>query len=38
MVYTDVETGFGCINWIHLARDRDQWRILVNRVMNFQAP
>jgi hypothetical protein len=22
------------VNWIHLAQDRDQWRILVNTFMN----
>jgi hypothetical protein len=26
------------MNWIHLAEDRDQWRALVNTVMNFQIP
>jgi hypothetical protein len=24
------------MDWIHLAQDRDQWRILVNTVKNFQ--
>jgi len=23
------------VDWIHLAHDRDQWKILVNAVMNF---
>jgi hypothetical protein len=23
-------------DWIHMAPDRDQWRTLVNMVMNFQ--
>jgi hypothetical protein len=29
----------GCgMNWIKLAQDRDQWRALVNMVMNLQVP
>jgi hypothetical protein len=32
------EIGWGGINWIHLAQDRDQWRALVNMVMNIRVP
>jgi hypothetical protein len=27
------EIGWDGINWIDLAQDRDQWRVLVNTVM-----
>jgi hypothetical protein len=26
------------MEWINLARDRDQWRALVNKVMNPRVP
>jgi hypothetical protein len=32
------EIGLGGMDWIDLAQDRDQWRVLVNIVMNFQVP
>jgi hypothetical protein len=32
------EIGFGDVNWIHLAQDRDSWRALVNTVMNLRVP
>jgi hypothetical protein len=30
------EIGWGSIDWIQLAQDRDQWRALVNTVMNLR--
>jgi hypothetical protein len=32
------EIGFGNVDWIHLAQDRDRWRALVNTVMNLRVP
>jgi hypothetical protein len=30
------EIGWGGMDWIHVAQDRDQWRAVMNTVMNFQ--
>jgi hypothetical protein len=30
------EIGWGGMDWIDLAQDRNQWRALVNTVMNFR--
>jgi hypothetical protein len=30
--------GFGDVDWIHWAQDRDRWRALVNTVMNLGVP
>jgi hypothetical protein len=32
------EIGFGDVDWIHWAQDRDRWRVLVNTVMNLWVP
>jgi hypothetical protein len=29
------EIGFGDVDWIHWAQDRDRWRAVVNMVMNL---
>jgi hypothetical protein len=33
-----LEIGWGVVDWIGLAQDRDKWRALVNAVMNHRAP
>jgi hypothetical protein len=33
-----VEVGWGDVDWIGLAQDRDRWRALVNVVMNLRVP
>jgi hypothetical protein len=30
------ETGWGSIDWIQLAQDRDRWRAVVSAVMNLR--
>jgi hypothetical protein len=30
------EIGWGGVEWIHLAQDRDRWRAVVDAVMNFR--
>jgi hypothetical protein len=32
------EIGWDGMEWIDLSQDRDQWRALVNTVMNFWVP
>jgi hypothetical protein len=33
-----VEKGWGDVDWIGLAQDRDRWRALVNSVLNLRVP
>jgi hypothetical protein len=33
-----VEVGWGDVDWIGLAQDRDMWRALVNAVLNLRIP
>jgi hypothetical protein len=30
------DIGWGSVNWIQLAQDRDRWQVLVNTAMNLQ--
>jgi len=32
------EVGFGSMDWIYLAQDKDRWQALVNAVMNLRVP
>jgi hypothetical protein len=32
------EVGFGDVDWIHWAQNRDRWRVLVNTVMILRVP
>jgi hypothetical protein len=33
-----VEVGWGDVDWIGLAQDRDSWRALVNSVLDYRVP
>jgi hypothetical protein len=33
-----VEVGWGDVDWIGLAQDRDRWRAIVNSVLNLRVP
>jgi hypothetical protein len=33
-----VEVGWGDVDWIGLAQDRDKWRVPVNSVLNLRVP
>jgi hypothetical protein len=32
------EIGWNGMDWMELAQDRDQWKVLVNTVMNLRIP
>jgi hypothetical protein len=32
------EVGWGDVDWIGLAKDRNRWRALVNLILNLQVP
>jgi hypothetical protein len=32
------EIGRDGVDWVHMAQDRDQWRALVNTVLNLRVP
>jgi hypothetical protein len=32
------ETGWDDVDWVDIAQDRDQWRVLVNTVLNLLVP
>jgi hypothetical protein len=32
------EVGWGSVDWIDMAKDRDRWRALVNAAMNLRVP
>jgi hypothetical protein len=32
------ETGWDGVDWIYIALDRDQWKALVNMIMNLRVP
>jgi hypothetical protein len=37
-IHNPREMGWGGMDWIDLAQDRDQWKVLVNTIMNLRVP
>jgi hypothetical protein len=38
-IKTDLrEIGWDVVDWVDLAQDRDQWRALVNTMINLRVP
>jgi hypothetical protein len=38
-IRTDLrEIGWKGVDWMHVAYDRDQWRVLVNTIINLRVP
>jgi hypothetical protein len=36
-MYLDItEIGWGCVDWIDLVQDKDQWRAVVDTIMNLR--
>jgi hypothetical protein len=33
-----VEVGWGDVDWVGLAEDRERWRALVNSILNLRVP
>jgi hypothetical protein len=33
-----IDIGWGGMDWINLAQDKDQWRALLNTLMNLRVP
>jgi hypothetical protein len=32
------EVGWDGVDWVNMAKDRDQWRAIVNTVLNLRVP
>jgi hypothetical protein len=33
-----LQTGWECVNYNHVAQDKDKWQAFMNTVMNLQLP